>query len=474
MNPFANLIQGIVNNISKPFREAEQAMRKMETPESFRPSPAVTPALMKQFFDDGFVVVPDAVSLELRNAAKRAINRSLGRGKEALPADSPWRHVPKLISSCPELMLSPNITALFNDSDALGCVQALLGATVNRVWGGQIALRYPGDGCIPNEVYNDANAIGRFIISQGLRVANNQQRKVEGGEFANPNANDDSEYQVIPNWQQSWHIDGWPNPLLQRRAEDGVENFSLLVGVMLSDADAPLMGNLTVYPGSHQVIETCIREAGGPDQLFATDPAVFSGGEAMRDPQSASLENLKKIAHSRLPKPVQVRAKAGDVVIAHYQTAHTIAPNVSSDIRYCIYFRVTHSRRKDKTYCPEAMTNIWLEFDGLRQVLGVPLVRNPPLQIAAAPAASSSASSAARPAVTPEYAAAEAILAEAAKEQAAGHLKIALAMYERGIGAALAARSGLSEAARAATAAQLEESLSAAELIKDQLNSAKK
>lgn len=466
MNPFANLIQGFVNNISKPFREAEQAMRKFEAPESFRPSPAMTPALMKQFHDDGFVVVPDAVSADLRSAAKRAINRSLGRGKDALPADSPWRHVPKLISSCPELMLSPNITALFNDSQALGCVQALLGATINRVWGGQIALRYPGDGCVPNEVYNDANAIGRFIISQGLRVANNQQRKVDGGEYANPNANDDAEYQVIPNWQQSWHIDGWPNPLLQRRAEDGVENFSLLVGVMLSDADAPLMGNLTVYPGSHHVIETCIREAGGPDQLFATDPAVYSGGEAMRDPQSASLENLKKIAHSRLPKPVQVRAKAGDVVIAHYQTAHTIAPNVSSDIRYCIYFRVTHSRRKDKTYCPEAMTNIWLEFDGLRQALGVPLNRNPPLQIAA----SASASAAARPAVTPEYAAAEAILAEAAKEKAAGHLKIALAMYERGIGAALAARGGLSEAARAATAPQLEECLTAAELIKEQLN----
>jgi hypothetical protein len=52
---------------------------------------------------------------------------------------------------------------------------------------------------------------------------------------------------------------------------------------------------------------------------------------------------------------------------------------------------------------------------------------------------------------------------------AAGHLKIALALFERGLDAALVARSGLNEAARAATSKQLEDALSAAEGIKEQL-----
>jgi len=150
-------------------------------------------------------------------------------------------------------------------------------------------------------------------------------------------------------------------------------------------------------------------------------------------------------------------------VIAHYQTAHTIAPNISADIRYCIYFRVTHSCRKDKTYRPDAMTNVWIEFEGLRSVLGIPL------QKALPPVPNTAAAAPAMPALTPEYAAAMALLTEAQKERDAGNLKIALAMYERGIGAALSARGGLSNEARAATGDRLEECLTAAEDIKEKL-----
>lgn len=130
-----------------------------------------------------------------------------------------------------------------------------------------------------------------------------------------------------------------------------------------SDADGPLKGNLTVYPGSHKILQDCINEAGGPQELFTTDPArlvflkdtfklcvssSYHNQEAMSDPQSASLKKLKQVAHDKMGAPVQVReqfycyyfqcfyqvrAKAGDVVIAHYQLAHCIAPNVSADIR---------------------------------------------------------------------------------------------------------------------------------------------
>ena len=57
--------------------------------------------------------------------------------------------------------------------------------------------------------------------------------------------------------------------------------------------------------------------------------------------------NVEKLAHEgdkALPKhlpfaaPVQVKMKQGDMVLAHYQLAHSIAPNTSPRIRYGIKY----------------------------------------------------------------------------------------------------------------------------------------
>lgn len=93
---------------------------------------------------------------------------------------------------------------------------------------------------------------------------------------------------------------------------------------MLSDATEDLMGNLTVYPGSHHILEEVpitrrritlpdylqvIREAGGPDGLFNR-----TGFENPADPQSESLKLVKQRASSRMGKPVQVKGKKYVVV----------------------------------------------------------------------------------------------------------------------------------------------------------------
>jgi ectoine hydroxylase-related dioxygenase (phytanoyl-CoA dioxygenase family) len=52
--------------------------------------------------------------------------------------------------------------------------------------------------------------------------------------------------------------------------------------------------------------------------------------------------------HEKLPvvsKPVQVLAEAGDVLVAHSSLPHSVAPNVSSSIRYALYFRVNSTNR---------------------------------------------------------------------------------------------------------------------------------
>jgi hypothetical protein len=52
--------------------------------------------------------------------------------------------------------------------------------------------------------------------------------------------------------------------------------------------------------------------------------------------------------HEKLPivsKPLQIIAEAGDVLVAHSSLPHSVAPNISSSIRYALYFRVNSSSR---------------------------------------------------------------------------------------------------------------------------------
>ncbi|MCY3710536.1 MAG: hypothetical protein OXG26_16725 [Caldilineaceae bacterium] len=58
---------------------------------------------------------------------------------------------------------------------------------------------------------------------------------------------------------------------------------------------------------------------------------------------------------------------AGDAFFVHYQIAHCASPNVSPHPRYAIYFRLRHVNLKAQLY--EALTDIWLEWDGMREIV---------------------------------------------------------------------------------------------------------
>src|SRR6185295_19555008 len=89
------------------------------------------------------------------------------------------------------------------------------------------------------------------------------------------------------------HLDGLHTPTNGVPAGE-VRSFTLLVGIVLSDVAASGAGNLTVWPGSHRLYEAHFREH-GPRSL---------------------LEGMPPVA---LPPPVEVTARAGDVVLCHYQ-----------------------------------------------------------------------------------------------------------------------------------------------------------
>ena len=133
------------------------------------------------------------------------------------------------------------------------------------------------------------------------------------------------------------HIDGLYTP------DNGVPagsvlSFTMLAGIVLSDVTMPDAGNLVAWPGSHRRLEEYFR-ARGPKSLLGGMPKIDLGS----------------------PEPIL--ARAGDVVLCHYQLAHAAGPNTSPHVRYAVYFRLKrkgHDRQKW-----ECLTDVWREWPGL-------------------------------------------------------------------------------------------------------------
>lgn len=241
-------------------------------------------AQKREIYENGFVKIPGAVPQVMVDAALRAINHSVGEGMKSEDVN-----IFRARSFCPELQSSPVITDMFNKTVAWDLAQSALGqGKVHPVRGGQIALRFPG--------------------------------------------------MEDPPRSPGCHIDGMYSPT--NGVQKGtIQNFTMLVGVYLSETACENAGNFTVWPGTHRLFASYFQE---------------HGAEAL-------LDGMPKI---EMPKPVQLMVEPGDVVLAHYQLAHGNAPNVSPNVRYALYFRLTHGDF-DRENWQQPMQNIWMHWPGI-------------------------------------------------------------------------------------------------------------
>lgn len=247
----------------------------------------LTDAQKHELYDTGLIRLPGIVPRERVETALHAINASLGQegiDPEQLP-------VFRSRSYCPELSETPSITDLYNRSPLPALAESAIGrGQVHAFPSGQIALRFPTDG---------------------------------------------------PPRPAMPHIDGMYTPTNGVPAGT-IKNFTALIGVFLSDVPHGGMGNFTVWPGSHRVLEQYFREH-GPQSLLDGFPEVDLG------------------------EPEEITARAGDAVLCHYQLAHGIAGNASPFIRYGIFFRLIHADHEAMHW--ECMTDIWREWEGMRETL---------------------------------------------------------------------------------------------------------
>lgn len=105
-------------------------------------------------------------------------------------------------------------------------------------------------------------------------------------------------------------------------------------------------GNLVVFPGSHTLVAEATRDPSTMD-LLRREGTFFVCVRSRRLHAPHTRLGMPAL-HDKLPvvsKPLQIIAEAGDVLVAHSSLPHSVAPNVSSSIRYALYFRVNSSSR---------------------------------------------------------------------------------------------------------------------------------
>lgn len=119
--------------------------------------------------------------------------------------------------------------------------------------------------------------------------------------------------------------------------------FIALAGFFLNDIDQDDAGNFTVWPGTHRRFAKYFEEHGADPELKLGIPPVD------------------------LPKPVQIKAKAGDMIFAHYQLAHTAAANISQAIRYAVYIRMHHADKPKNSL--DVLTELWKYWYGMSEVV---------------------------------------------------------------------------------------------------------
>lgn len=251
-------------------------------------------AQKQALYEQGYVKIPDVIPKVMVNAALQAINHSLGEGMNAEEMATL-----RAQSYCRELQTAPVITDLLNKTPAWSLAESVIGS-MQPVHSAQIALRFPTLQDPP----------------------------------APPHP----------------HLDGMHTPT-NGVPKGQILNFTMLLGVVLSDVSLPFAGNLAVWPGTHHLYEQYFREHGWESLLDGIPPVD-------------------------LPQPQQLTAQVGDVVLCHYQLAHGITPNVSPNIRYAIYFRLYHSEHE--VYDKQSMTDIWLEWPGMQDITGRPALGGTP------------------------------------------------------------------------------------------------
>ena len=164
----------------------------------------------RQFADEGYIVVPGALPPVMVEAARRAVNHSIGH--VGISGEDLAKH--RAGFHCAELLDAPVITDLYNRTPVMRVVEALMGkGNVKPVARAKVYPRFP--------------------------LAPGEEARAPGG-----------------------HIDGIGNGTNGQPKGAYNRNFTAFAVIYLVDVLKTHSGNFTVWPQSHRVYEAYFKEHG--------------------------------------------------------------------------------------------------------------------------------------------------------------------------------------------------------------------
>ena len=344
----------------------------------------ITLAQKQAFYRDGFVVLPGAVPKEKVLEARRLLHTHLGKLRDFATTVMPNKDVEErtiserlleVIQPTVRVGSEPLFLDLFNKTDVKPLVESLMGGPIHPIKGAQVATRFPSDptGDIDAAGYSD-NEIpfhGWMGHLDGLwnGAGPIHQRTAEP---------------MTEKEEALWYRDPAKNGAL-RQYETGanIANFAGLVGIALSDQTTEGCGNLGLLKGAHHEIERFFRsqrDAGGPlgpdGPGWPREHIESPNGHGLRHYPDTVRDAFREGAASTSdgyiwPQPTLVKAAPGDAVIVLHAVPHGATRVVGSEPRFMVYYRVTPASRpeENRRSRPEALCDIWLEWEGMREVV---------------------------------------------------------------------------------------------------------
>lgn len=149
-----------------------------------------------------------------------------------------------------------------------------------------------------------------------------------------------------PGWK---HVPGGPHIDGHGPGQDPPASFTMLAAVMLTDQTASGAGNLWVWPGSHLRHAACFRERG-------VRALIGSGGHV------TSLTPPVPVG-----TPVEVKARRGDLLLAHFLLGHNKGGNTRDRVRRTVFYRLATPRHRENWN--STFVDPWSEYPAVAAAL---------------------------------------------------------------------------------------------------------
>ena len=291
---------------------------------------ALTNLQKQRLYEDGFIVIKNAIPKKIIKAARKLLSISLPKNQRKLLVPA-------------QLATDPRVIALFNQTCLFDLLRKEMGP-FPEVISCQVALTpghdklggYPGPhvdgswgGIIPSTEAEIDTASGRPKDAARYFGTNDDLRGTNDGQL-------------------------WQDP--QRRISLG--SYTALVGVSLNDQPIPGNGQFSVLKGMHHLVESEFQRqrdhgsiigpegSGWPRIKIRPNGTPYLNGlfDAVREAATkASFEN-DAIVGWPWPELTPVCLDQGDAVIALHACPHTATPNYGPTPRMNIYFRIRRAR----------------------------------------------------------------------------------------------------------------------------------